>query len=1088
MMGEVSRKRYHSPSQGECSKRLRDSGIDSSCGDSQEGYGYAGTIKRIELINFMCHKHLEIDLPHGVNFIIGRNGTGKSAILSALVVGLGGKASDTNRGYSLKEFVKTDEHSAVIKIVINNEGFNAFLPQVYGSFITVQRTIGPTSSQYKITSSFGNVVSTKYEDLARILMYLNLQVDNPVAILTQDTARNFLHNTKPTDKYIFFLKATRLEFIQSIYKKVADCLASTRISQEYRKRKLTSMQDEKAEIQRRLKRLMSVEKTRDKLEFAQNEYFWAKVREEEVKLEKLEESRDEQNGVYTKLNEELSLFGEKMKSFEEKKKFLEESSEAMVAEGKEINARCAVLKGACEDLNNSRKSKIDQMQSRRDEGNRLRKNIESINKQIAELQAALDKEAPMSKEEIEKCKKSLEDEKEEIEAQLRTHQHHFRQLEAALGNDVDSLHSLDVELSGINMKISQLQTTLRSLDGQGEGSLRIFGPYVVALNREIQIAFDRGIFAKKPRGPLGSYLKVKDKSWAPAVEAILGGDILRSYIVDSHKDRLVLDKLIQKVSGGAGRSPTVTATRFMDKVYDYHDSAVQCHSYPSLMDMLEVSDHVVTNCLIDLAQIETTLLVECPRAAREMMKDARNVPRNCKKVVTKSGDTYYPDPNYRCYSGDDRTQAKFLQVSVEDAKRAATSEINNCRKWAENTTSQKSTVGSRIKLHKSEIQAARKVLDELSKRKLTIRQKIMDLQENDPVDASQITFWIQERDTLKADLEKAEELFRKSKEEAQEVEADYKKMVNEYNALREESKNKGRGIDAIVSKCNNLDNKLMKAKSVMDLQIKRMNEAKKILQKMEDNISEQKNVVASCIEDALKLTKERIETKRSMAEIALEMKELKSEIERVERSEGDPKEMEEKFDSQRAKCEEMAKKINVMDECIIKMKAALRHRREVYSRCLQLLVTRMQIVFQSMIDRRRFQGGIEVDHKERKLDIKVTLRNPSPGKAKGGSKRMADSGDPKSLSGGERSFTTVAFILALWDAVELPFYALDEFDVYMDNANREITLDLLKGHADMKLDFQFVFLTPQPITSSRASSRIHVFSLESHENQRMAML
>ena len=65
-----------------------------------------GIIESVTCTNFMCHSHLEVPLGPLINFVIGHNGSGKSAILTAITICLGGKATTTNRGQSLKSFIK----------------------------------------------------------------------------------------------------------------------------------------------------------------------------------------------------------------------------------------------------------------------------------------------------------------------------------------------------------------------------------------------------------------------------------------------------------------------------------------------------------------------------------------------------------------------------------------------------------------------------------------------------------------------------------------------------------------------------------------------------------------------------------------------------------------------------------------------------------------------------------------------------------------------------------------------------------------------------------------------------------------------
>lgn len=68
--------------------------------------------------------------------------------------------------------------------------------------------------------------------------------------------------------------------------------------------------------------------------------------------------------------------------------------------------------------------------------------------------------------------------------------------------------------------------------------------------------------------------------------------------------------------------------------------------------------------------------------------------------------------------------------------------------------------------------------------------------------------------------------------------------------------------------------------------------------------------------------------------------------------------------------------------------------------------------------------------------------------------------DMRSLSGGERSFTTLCFMLALSEQMEIPFRVMDEFDVFMDEANRSSAIRTLVSVATDIPQRQFIFITP----------------------------
>merc|ERR1719275_503822 len=94
------------------------------------------------------------------------------------------------------------------------------------------------------------------------------------------------------------------------------------------------------------------------------------------------------------------------------------------------------------------------------------------------------------------------------------------------------------------------------------------------------------------------------------------------------------------------------------------------------------------------------------------------------------------------------------------------------------------------------------------------------------------------------------------------------------------------------------------------------------------------------------------------------------------------------------------------------------------------------------------------DHKDATLTIQVNPNSASQGAG------LDTNRSVKSLSGGEKSYSSVSLVLALWNAMTPPFRVLDEFDVFMDAVNRRISLDNIISNARNDRKYQFIFLTP----------------------------
>uniref|UniRef100_A0A8B9RNM3 Structural maintenance of chromosomes protein 6 n=1 Tax=Astyanax mexicanus TaxID=7994 RepID=A0A8B9RNM3_ASTMX len=571
--------------------------------------GDIGVIESITLKNFMSH-HLLGPFQFGpnVNFIVGNNGSGKSAILTALIVGLGGKATTTNRGASLKSFVKYGESSAEVTVKLRNRGSDSYKGEVYGDCISVEQRITSDGCRTcKIKNKAGHIISTKKEELTAILDHFNIQVDNPVSILNQEMSKQFLHSKSEADKYKFFMKATLLEQMKRDYIHIKQTKAVTRDQVERQEECLKDLRQLFLKKKEKYESLSALEKMKQSLEDLKKKMAWCLVCFSIIIcltfpfgscLGKLYFE------YYSHTITKVTLADKRVRDIQQKLGKVKEEDEGLAETGRKLK----------EDV------KI----------------------------------------------KSKAQKKKNIQVSLETKLKRRNQLTASRSN-----------------------------------RLRRFGDRMPELLEAVNRAHAQGRFIKKPVGPIGACISLKDPSLAVAVESCLRG-FMKTFCCDNYKDEKVLQELMSS-HFARGSRPQIMVCPFTDSVYNVQHRRVHHPEFPSVLDILLVDNPVIINCLIDMRSIECILVIKNTAVARRVMQGGRP-PRNCREVFTADGDQVFTN---RCYTPDQEVIVKYLGGDPEAEIRQVATFLFNTYDSCSKLEQTLKILEKKLKGHQDNIQSMR---------------------------------------------------------------------------------------------------------------------------------------------------------------------------------------------------------------------------------------------------------------------------------------------------------------------------------------------------------------------------------------------
>ncbi|PHH83875.1 hypothetical protein CDD83_2881 [Cordyceps sp. RAO-2017] len=517
----------------------------------------------------------------------------------------------------------------------------------------------------------------------------------------------------------------------------------------------------------------------------------------------------------------------------------------------------------------------------------------------------------------------------------------------------------------------------------------------------VKLVATDGAFEQNPIGPIGAYIKLLKPEWSGILEKTLG-DTLNAFVVKSKHDQTHLSGLIQRT---AMRKPPPIYIAYGGPI-DTSEQEPNCE-FDTILRILDFDDELVRTQLVINNQIEKVILVMERLEAERVMLDG-GPPRNVAACI--------------CFH-DVLQKENLKQLGLE------LRELNCEERFALQA----------VQRTRADVERAQQELDAfegVDSRLVILRSEL----ETRQAEESQLGAQYGNMRLARRDLD-----------------------AKAQGAKRRLDVERGRDEDfhSRVSKANE---KIKSCESMRRIALSRKNEA---FEKLDIERSERRRAQVRRDEKATEV-QEFVQQAESVAPGRVHVPEgegyrsIEKKYERIgeqlaqrERRIGaTDQQIYDRANEARTKYEDVMIQTRHVDETIASLKRAIEHRLHLWRQFQRQISARVRIQFNYLLSERGFRGKIDLDHRARKVVIHIEpdeTRKSSSGR------------NTKTLSGGEKSFSSICMLLSVWEAIGSPIRCLDEFDVFMDNVNRAISTNMLVDAARRSVSRQYILITPNAI-------------------------
>ncbi|KAF3061267.1 Structural maintenance of chromosomes protein 6 [Daldinia childiae] len=1015
-------------------------------------------IESITCFNFMCHTRLHVELGPLLNFIVGENGSGKSAILTAITLCLGGKASATNRGGSLRSFVKEGQENAVLIVKIKNQGPDAYKPEHYGESIIVERYFSKSgASGFKLKSTTNRIISTKKGDVDDVVEYYCLQVDNPLNVLSQDNARQFLNAATPAAKYKYFVQGTQLEQLDQDYQLLQETL-------EANETRLIAFQDnitflkEKSEKAVKLRDALtkSAEMRRQSKVYS-NQLAWAQVMEQEAILQQKETailaSQEEISRMEATIAEKTGILeniDDKVREANETLDVLRQEEGQFKEKEEEARANYERARQSIETTHTQERDIHQQLNNASQKVKEYEKKIREEEQRLEEVNGGVLAE---KQKELDDAKRAVED----IRESQRTH----TERNSSLFSERDEAQRKAQESEDLvgqkRQEVSAAESRIRTLSQNRSDPLAGFESQVPQLLRLIES--DSG-FSQKPIGPIGTYVQLTKPKWSSILEKIFGAS-LNGFVVATKADQARLFSHMERLK--VRNCPIFIGSRTVINNLREPD-----RNFDTILRVLKIDDPRVRDQLVINHHIEQTILVEQREEAERVMFD-RQPPENVAACLsfhdkkrghglrlTRRGQNMSTSPvtpsndqKPRMKTEDIESQINYFKESLEQL-RTEYRELETSRRSSQQAVQR---CVQAISQHKRQETGFEKDLRNAQARVTHIEE---ELDKFEGVDNKLQGY----RNDLQEAMNQKDhygnqygELAMQKREMNKEVEG----MKEEFSKVKLASRDHKARITKAEDKVRRFEETRRVALVEKNQAYENLDVAKEGKADAERSKKRQEELVADYIRQASDVAAERayIPEGETVRSIERKFETIKEQLRKIRSQLGaSDEEIQNRASQAIQEYREAKRNHKNLTSLVDELKKALMDRLRKWRTFQRLISAHARCNFNYLLSERGFRGELFLDHKAKRLRVQVEpdeTRKSSAGR------------NTKTLSGGEKSFSSICLLLAIWDAMGSPLRCLDEFDVFMDNVNRAISTNMLITTARRSVGKQFILITPNAI-------------------------